>query len=388
MYFVLRLLSDTSFVFRIGVYAFVNFRKLITFGPYFFFQIYNRLQRVGICINFRNGTRILDAIKGGFHKKAIDAVRQSKHIRIIGDNIDFVIGVRDERMKHHGKLHHYFGSAFLVHNYSFKNLSLISPQRKYQCTKPADLMLSKNEEEELVKDYINIVVSVAIRFFPVFQFLESPQPTTSDQADITQKTLTIPLPALHRHEQEYGDVCEILRFYEKLIAYIYSEAGIDLTDSTKVHIGGDQLTRERFCGAKRLMIGVEGSGADRFQHLEPISFEFFHLSMKFLGVCYKRLFKEGSLSELGTMKAEQTRIARTSVKKEVTKAYTPDKEFFVSYVDCYIVEALCEHFHLDDPKQDIPSAPEDLQRRKEWAMAEIRKMVTQLVGTFSYRKGI
>lgn len=43
----------------------------------------------------------------------------------------------------------------------------------------------------------------------------------------------------------------VLDSYEQLIDEIYTEAGIQVGDSTKVHTGGDQFTRERFPGAKR-----------------------------------------------------------------------------------------------------------------------------------------
>lgn len=43
----------------------------------------------------------------------------------------------------------------------------------------------------------------------------------------------------------------VLDSYEQLIDEIYTEAGIQVGDSTKVHTGGDQFTRERFSGAKR-----------------------------------------------------------------------------------------------------------------------------------------
>ena len=53
----------------------------------------------------------------------------------------------------------------------------------------------------------------------------------------------------------------------------------------RIHIGGDQLTRERFTEAKKLRMGcLEES--DALKHLGHVTFEFFHLDMKF----WRKLF--------------------------------------------------------------------------------------------------
>lgn len=62
--------------------------------------------------------------------------------------------------------------------------------------------------------------------------------------------------------------------YEDHIVDIYRKANFNL-DGVKVHIGGDQLTRERFSGAKRVRQQA-ATERERFLHLSPITFEFFH----------------------------------------------------------------------------------------------------------------
>ena len=95
----------------------------------------------------------------------------------------------------------------------------------------------------------------------------------------------------------------MLDSYEQLIDDIYTEAGLQVDDSTKVHIGGDQLTRERFSGAKRLRATALTS-KEKFQHLTPITFEFVHLQMNFLTNFLKLLYNKNS-TEPGTFHAEK-----------------------------------------------------------------------------------
>ena len=61
--------------------------------------------------------------------------------------------------------------------------------------------------------------------------------------------------------------------------------------------GGDQLTRERFSGAKK-MRAAEINIKDRFGHLTPITFEFFHLMINYLKVFNHFLYDGKSIQVL------------------------------------------------------------------------------------------
>ena len=58
--------------------------------------------------------------------------------------------------------------------------------------------------------------------------------------------------------------------------------------------GGNQLTRERFSGAKKLRAGSDVC-KDKFGHLSPITFEFFHLLMNLLKAFNHFLYSEKSI---------------------------------------------------------------------------------------------
>ena len=122
------------------------------------------------------------------------------------------------------------------------------------------------------------------------------------------------------------------------------------------------------------MIGAP-TPSSRFQHLSPITFEYFHLAMKFLSVCFKCLFNKDS-TETGTMKAEATRIQRKKIKEKVKDAYSVDKEFFISFTDAYIVEAVCQYFGLEDHLSvpHVYSAPYNAEERITWAKLHFKKL--------------
>lgn len=110
-----------------------------------------------------------------------------------------------------------------------------------------------------------------------------------------------------------------------------------------MHIGGDQLTRERFSGAKRLRKDAI-TEEERFEHLSPITFELFHLQMTLLTMFYKLLYKKDSF-EKGTLHGEKIRLSRTEANgDDVKNHFDHCKELAVSLIDSYIVSAALEYF--------------------------------------------
>ncbi|WAR12562.1 LOW QUALITY PROTEIN: hypothetical protein MAR_026742 [Mya arenaria] len=90
-------------------------------------------------------------------------------------------------------------------------------------------------------DFSIIIARVLVEFFPWLKFAESAvQQTIQEVPDgLKSRNTVIPLPILHKNEQKYAEVIDVLDFYQELF---YESAEKPLP---KVHIGGDQLTRER-----------------------------------------------------------------------------------------------------------------------------------------------
>lgn len=165
-----------------------------------------------------------------------------------------------------------------------------------------------------------------------------------------RKNLVVALPVLPFNEQKYADVVQILEHYEQYIEEIYQSAEVPLA---KVHIGGDQLTRERFSGAKRLRALLSRNACltekQRLQHMQPITFELWHAGMNLLSLIFNVLFNEHSY-EKGTMNSARIKLGRRTVKKDVQHNYDHNKDFFLTFTSSYIIEALCDYFGLEDLK--------------------------------------
>jgi len=213
-------------------------------------QVFDRLEPVGICLSYCCTERVIDGIRVDFDKSVVEAVKEGKTIRLVGDNVNLSVGVRDERSNRHGKMLNYFGSAVLIHKFQFPTASHDEPQRDYRALKPADLLPSTNDVECLIEDYVHMTMHIAVKHIAYFSYLKDMIPrylVDDEMHQLKQKTEVIPLSVLPKNEQKYGEVVDILRYYETMIANVYQKAGKDM-DNIKIHIGGDQLTRETSVG--------------------------------------------------------------------------------------------------------------------------------------------
>ena len=279
-------------------------------------------------------------------------------------------------------MRHAFGSIAIVQDINFDHLLDVSPQVPRHLLRVQDFLPGVADWDRICNDYVILMARVAAKSIPALNFVGDvlPQHITGPMSDqLVNKSKVITLPVLFKNEQRYDDVVDILQMYENEIREVYNKAGKD-GDDYKVHIGGDQLTRERFSGAKRLRIGAQ-DGFHAFRHLGPITFEFFHMLMNLLQVIFKQLFKDASEQELGTMKSAACRIQRTNIDPEVRRAYQADRDFTILFVDAYVVEAVLEHFGMEDrhtrPTKNAP--PADPTEWRDWVFSEFGKIVRNLV---------
>ena len=348
------------------------------------FQVYDRLQKQGLCLTYEGSLYFLGVIGGKFNETMIDLIKEKKRFRIVGDNINWYEGVHDQRKDHTSHMVHAFGSAILVQNVDFSSVTDVYPQRNFTETPIQEFIPSTDDYKLYKHDYTVLMSRVVCNFLPYFQLFEDIIPSKLSQPvseKLCLKTKVVPMPVLMKNEQKAQDVVDILAFYQTLISESCVAAGKDI-DGFLVHVGGDQLTRERFSQAKCVR-AHEDTPEDRFENLSPITFELFHMHMNFLQMAYSILFNASSAQDSGTLKALQNRISRTNVGENINAHYDADKDFFISVVDMHIVECFMEFFGLDDvnsvPTKNIPPEFESEDAKKTWYFGTVGKLIDEFV---------
>jgi hypothetical protein len=267
------------------------------------------------------------------------ASETKKRIRIVGDNVNFAVGQADLRMDSNRKvkdLHHAFASAALIHNFDFKTLSNSEPENEGYNLDVQDFIPNAEDYNRLKSSFIYHLTQLTIKFLPFFKVLKDlvRHPDSPNRDQLKEKTQVVLLDTLYKNEQKYAEVVDIpvLDSYEQVISDTFE----DLRD-IKINIGGDQLTRERFSRAKSLRAGANDP-KEQLKHLHPITFEMFHLHMKFLMVFFKFLYSEKSGDEVGTMKSAIDRIIMPEAS--MVRRYTMN---FKSVVCSVVFAGNCYH---------------------------------------------
>ena len=330
--------------------------------------MFDRLQKQGVCLSHNDSMYMMEMIDCKFNDSIIELVRQRQRFRLIGDNINWTVGVLDQRFGHKGHMEHAFWSAVLVQNVDFSAFEADAPLRHFKDT-PCQQFIPTHEDYALYK-YTLLMSWVVLQFVPLLNMFEEVIPERLSKPcdpNLRSKTKVIPLSVLYKKEQKYQDVVQILAFYENVVAEACDAEGRDVNDLF-IHIGGDQLTRERFSTAKTLR-AHEDNRRDRFENLSPIIFKFFHMHMNFLAMAFKTLYNDRSAQDIGTLKSLQNRISRSNVDSNVNTHYDAEKDFFISVVDVFIVECFMEFFGMenvnDQPTKNIPPIFENTEQKRE-----------------------
>ncbi|XP_069101608.1 uncharacterized protein [Argopecten irradians] len=308
-------------------------------------------------------------------------LQAGKHIRLVGDNVNFSVKITNQHQSNEGKtkvMHHAFASAALINNFNFTHLSDQKP--KPNSLTVQDFLVNEDDLCSIRQVYTILIARVAVKFMPSLTFMEDVIPDDLPTKRLNYcKTEVVPLETLDKNEQKYDEVVSILDSYEKSLQEAFTSSGKPMA---KVQIGGDQLTRERFSGAKCLRAGA-ADAFTRFDHLSPITFEMFHLLMNFL-ICFNKiLFKASSAKELGTLKCEVDRLMRTNFDEDVRKAYDADKDFIISFVDAHLVEMVRNFFGMEDIysplKKHVPPKFENDEVKKRWVFTTFGQLVDDLI---------
>ena len=314
----------------------------------------------------------MSSISGSFNEELVNAVLEGKRFRIVGDNVNFHIDVAQERsVGKKAHIEHWFGSAAIIQHVSFNHLPNVTPQKDLREIACESFILTTDEMNLIVQDFTMHSAEILTEHFHWLEFAKSAVTESVNELPegMDQRNKVIPLPVLHKNEQKYADVVEVLDSYQDICETVYRSAEKPLP---KVHIGGDQLTRERFSGAKKLRAaGLTES--ERLANLQPITFELFHLQMAVLTAFYQILYDTQN-TEPFTLYCQKVRLMRKQADgKDVKNHYDSCKDLAESFIKAYIVEAACEHIGLPD----TTVVPDNIPDHSNMSSEEIRVWVSE-----------
>ncbi|CAC5415326.1 unnamed protein product [Mytilus coruscus] len=138
-----------------------------------------------------------------------------------------------------------------------------------------------------IKNSLKILLGrILVEYMPGFQWMKKVLPDHIDhphKEEMKRKSVVHMLPLSLNNECSYDGCVRIMDEYIEMINRWYrrlAEVAAEL-DTLQIPVGGDQLTRVRFKGAKTLRAGAH-TKQERFDQLYPMVIELFHTLQDFL----------------------------------------------------------------------------------------------------------
>ncbi|WAR28244.1 hypothetical protein MAR_013948 [Mya arenaria] len=338
-------------------------------------KVYDRLNRIGVSSPYCVTINVIKEAGSQYSKLLTERLKEGKQIRLIGDNLNFTVGVKEETSSHHRHMQHRFTSTALISEHMYLSKPT-TPQIDIRDISMDHLLITDIEFAELKTDICSIVADILSSFLPQLSFLKAVFPTLAKPDEYCQ-TEIVPLPCLPFNENKYQDDVKILEWYQSLLTKILDNSNQD--KATKFVIGGDQLTRERLSEALLLRLNNEDP-EDRFNNIGRCVFEFFHLGMNYLKTAiFDRLWNENGKIEVGTMRRECERIFRKNIDPNVSNSYEDDKRFVVGFVEAYVVEAAMEFFNLENLDSSLDVSIESSEDKQEWGKERLMQFVEEFI---------
>ena len=253
-------------------------------------------------------------------------LKSGSHIRLVGDNINWHISISDERIGHSGYMRNGFAIIAVVQNCDFSNRDTTCPQRDYTTLAVDDFIPSNDDVSHVKREYCILMARAVTNLIPCFQSFRQiscrPIQVPLQFTSIANKVL--PFSIVMKNEQKYSETVEILDAYEIKLKTCYTKTGLPF-EIVKIQCGGDQMTCERFSGAKCLRPNHTDPEA-AFVNLSLITYEFVHQHMNFVKIIFADLFDKNSACDVGTLKFMLERLYRQSLNGDTMHRYDAHKE--------------------------------------------------------------
>ncbi|XP_052080780.1 uncharacterized protein LOC127718769 [Mytilus californianus] len=165
---------------------------------------------------------------------------------------------------------------------------------------------------------------------------------------MSKKQEVFSLPIIFKNESKNEDCLDIMDAYERQLTEIFTLAhgNTDMLQKHGAVLGGDQLTRERLQNVKNIrFLALTPEG--RFEHLNPIVIEHWHVKQDLLSKAYKALFRAESICTPGTLFHAKTILRRQDVTGNVKSNYKAHEDLFLLMVKA-LLHVAAEQIQVQD----------------------------------------
>ncbi|CAC5402623.1 unnamed protein product [Mytilus coruscus] len=335
-------------------------------------QLLNRLHSIHLTLSESSKRNIIREFGEQLEEKLIRDVSDGKNGKLNGDNLDIRVNTNDVRMNNKNKDYHFFATNFVLNRISTERQPIVH----HDSHEPSLEIFLPNETETLVyKNSLKILLGrILVEYMPGFQWMKKVLPDHIDhphREEMKRKSVVHMLPLSLNNECSYDGCVRIMDEYIEMINRWYRKAGRAAElDTLQIPVGGDQLTRVRFQGAKTLRAGAH-TKQERFDQLYPMVIELFHTLQDFLEKLCKRFLKLGNSRDQGTLANLKILIQRSNVNGKVKSRFKvcedtvqAHEDFVLTVGHSYFLDYAMKKFDMKD-LDDTPThklLPENIKQ--------------------------
>ncbi len=354
-------------------------------------DLITRLNKLGITLSTRSKLNILETCGTVSRKNTVQAIKSRSYVKITGDNLDMYVRTQHQASDRSHRDLHLFTSNLITHRLPLQEVPNAPPIVDVTRLTPEDFLPSVQEKHHLLEAYGIIIGRLMAKHLTAFRWMEAvlPQHIPHRYSDhMALKSDVHPLPIMMKNEAKYEDCVDIMDMYEDELIHLFTEAFGDTSvlDEKKVVVGGDQLTRVRLQGAKRLR-AMAPERRKKFEHLFPIVCEMWHNKQDLLHKAYKALYRKESCGQRGTLYYYKVLLHRTDVNGNVKSNFKAHWDLLITAGSLMILEQVMEHFGMETPnspptKHQPP--PNISKADKEVRLETTRRMLNVFLNAFKY----
>ncbi|XP_076071545.1 uncharacterized protein LOC143042924 [Mytilus galloprovincialis] len=267
-------------------------------------EFIRRLNQMGISLSCTSKLRILEKAGETSKNLLVEKLKTNPRMKITGDNLDMYIKTNHQRQDNDNKDIHWFASNAFLSRLDYTGLSLEKPNVPLGDISP-EFFIPNNAEKSKLRDVKKVFIGRMIVDKKDFDWLEKKLPTHIPHRYseyMSKKQEVFSLPIIFKNESKNEDCLDIMDAYERQLTEIFTLAhgNTDMLQKHGAVLGGDQLTRERLQNVKNIrFLALTPEG--RFEHLNPIVIEHWHVKQDLLSKAYKALYTAESLCTPGTL---------------------------------------------------------------------------------------
>ena len=120
-------------------------------------RTFERFNHLGLCLSPTGTQNLLDGMSSFQSTEIVKLIRERHIFRMVGDNFDLLIKVRQMLLDHHNKSHHWFNLLFIFSRVSSVHLPNNAPLQTLSEFPIEQYFLDDEERESTMKDYTVLV---------------------------------------------------------------------------------------------------------------------------------------------------------------------------------------------------------------------------------------